>query len=141
MAKGINIKFPFKETQTGGVFDTNKVTENAIKDDLIALLTLKRGQRPMRSTMFSPIYDFIMEPMDGFTKKELQRQVEEKVQEFIPQITITKMNFTENFETNLLTIEIVFKVDTSFGIEDRIILNIPREHDSTGDEGQQFTDR
>ena len=141
MAKGINIKFPFKETQTGGVFDTNKVTENAIKDDLIALLTLKRGQRPMRSTMFSPIYDFIMEPMDGFTKKELQRQVEEKVQEFIPQITITKMNFTENFETNLLTIEIVFKVDTSFGIEDRIILNIPREHDSTGDDGQQFTDR
>lgn len=141
MAKGINIRFPFKETQSGGVFDTNKTTDNAIKDDLIALLTLRKGQRPMRSTMFSPIYDFIMEQLDSHTKKQLQLQIEEKVSEFIPQITITKINFTENIEENLLTIEIVFKIDTSFGIEDSIILNIPREHDSVGESGETITDR
>jgi hypothetical protein len=36
---------------------------------------------------------------------------------------------------NLLTIKIYFRIDTSFGIEDSIILNIPREHDSSDEHG------
>jgi phage baseplate assembly protein W len=135
MARGINIKFPFKETQEGGIFKTNKVTENALKDDLISLLTTKRGQRPMRSSLYSPIYDYIMEPMDDYTKKQLQLEIEEKVNDFIPQITIITIVFTENFDTNLLTIKIVFRVDSSFGTQDSIVLNIPREHDATSDNG------
>lgn len=135
MAKGINIKFPFKETQEGGIFQTNKVTDNALKDDLISLLTTKRGQRPMRSSLYSPIYDYIMEPMDEYTKKQLQLEIEEKVNEFIPQITIITIVFTEDFDNNLLIIKIVFRVDTSFGVQDSIILNIPREHDVTSEDG------
>ena len=127
MAKGINIKFPFKETQTGGLFETNKSTDNALKDDLISLLTTRKGQRPMRSALFSPIYDYIMEPMDDYTKKQLQSEVEQKVNEFIPQITIITMTFNEDFDNNLLTIKITFRVDSFFGVEDSIILNIPRE--------------
>jgi phage baseplate assembly protein W len=131
----INIRFPFRETNRGGVFEANNTTPNALREDLISLLTTKRGQRPMRSTLFSPIYDYIMEPMDELTKKELQIAIEEKVQEFIPQITITKINYFENFENNILTIEIVFRIDTSFGVKDSIILNIPRNNDSLGPDG------
>jgi phage baseplate assembly protein W len=130
MAKGVNIRFPFKETNTGGVFDTLKTTDSALRSDLISLLTTRRGQRPMRSTLYSPIYDYIMEPLDEYTKQELSKEIEEKVSEFIPQITITNMYFTEREEENLLTIEIVFRIDSFFGIEDSIILNIPREHDA-----------
>lgn len=129
MARGINIKFPFKETVSGGIFDTNKTTDNAIKDDLISLLTTRRGQRVMRSHLYSPIYDYIMEQMDEYTKKELETKIIEKVAEFIPQITITKINFQEDFDNNILRIEIVFRVDSFFGIEDSVILNIPRDHD------------
>jgi phage baseplate assembly protein W len=132
----INIRFPFKDTNRGGVFDVNKTTPNALKDDLISLLTTKRGQRPMRSRLFSPIYDYIMEPMDEISKKELQIDIEEKVQEFIPQITITKINYSEDFENNILTIEIVFRIDTSFGIEEKVILNVPRSNDATGPNGE-----
>lgn len=131
MAKGINIKFPFKETVYGGVFDTNKTTDNAIKDDLISLLTTRRGQRVMRSHLYSPIYDYIMEQMDDYTKKELETKIIEKVAEFIPQITITKVNFQEDFDNNILRIEIVFRIDSFFGVEDSVILNIPRDHDLT----------
>ena len=125
MANSINIKFPFKETNVGGVFDTNQTTDQALKADLISLLTTRRGQRPMRSNLFSPIYDYIMEPLDDFIKSELKREIEQKVGEFIPQITITAILFTE--EENLLTIEITFRIDTFFGVQDTIILNIPRE--------------
>ena len=37
MANSINIQFPFAETQEGGVFAVNKITENAYADDLVAL--------------------------------------------------------------------------------------------------------
>jgi phage baseplate assembly protein W len=135
MAKGINIKFPFKDTYTGGIFQTNKTTANALKDDMISLLTTRRGHRVMRSSLYSPIYDYIMEQMDDYTKKQLETEIIQKVAEFIPQITITKVLFEEDFENNVLTIEIVFRVDSSFGVEDSVILNLPREHDSTSAEG------
>lgn len=132
----INIKFPFKNTNRGGVFDTNEITPNALRDDLVSLLTTKRGHRPMRSTFFSPIYDYIMEPMDEVSKKELQIDIEEKVGEFIPQITITKINYSENLNENILTIEIVFRIDTSFGIQESVILNVPRANDGIGPNGE-----
>lgn len=125
MANSINIKFPFKETNVGGVFDTNQTTDQALKADLISLLTTRRGQRPMRNSLYSPIYDYIMEPLDDFIKSELKREIEKKVGEFIPQITITAILFSE--EENLLTIEITFRIDTFFGLQDKITLNIPKE--------------
>tara|TARA_B100000900_G_scaffold407354_2_gene419918 strand:- start:144 stop:527 length:384 start_codon:yes stop_codon:yes gene_type:complete len=125
MDNSINIKFPFKETNVGGIFDTNKTTDTAVKSDLISLLTTRRGQRPMRSSLYSPIYDYIMEPLDDFVKSELKREIEEKVSEFLPQITITAIIFKE--EENLLKIDITFRIDTFFEFSDRITLNIPRD--------------
>jgi phage baseplate assembly protein W len=127
MAKGINIKFPFKDSQKGGVFDVNVVTENALKDNLISLLTTRRGQRVMRANLFSPIYDYIMEPIDGTTKKQLRLAVEEKVEEFLPEIIIKDIIINENEEQNLLIIKIVFTTSFSYGASDSITLTIPRE--------------
>ena len=78
MANGININFPFKDTVKGGIFETTKTTANALKADLISLLTTRRGQRPMRSSLYSPIYDYIMEPLDGFIKSELKKRHRKK---------------------------------------------------------------
>tara|TARA_B100000963_G_scaffold344398_1_gene347207 strand:- start:137 stop:523 length:387 start_codon:yes stop_codon:yes gene_type:complete len=125
MADSINIKFPFKETNVGGVFDTNITTDAAVRADLVSLLTTRRGQRPMRSSLFSPIYDYLMEPLDDFIETELKREIEDKVREFLPQITITTIVFEDN--ENVLKIDITFRVDSFFGITDSITLNMPRE--------------
>jgi len=127
MAKGINIKFPFRDSQKGGVFDVNIVTENALKDNLISLLTTRRGQRVMRANLFSPIYDYIMEPIDNTTKRQLRLAVEEKVEEFLPEIIIKDIIIDENEEQNLLIIKIVFTTSFSYGASDSITLTIPRE--------------
>lgn len=126
MANGININFPFKETVTGGIFETTKTTANALKADLISLLTTRRGQRPMRSSLYSPIYDYIMEPLDGFIKSELKKDIEKKVSEFIPQISITAIQFFEEEENNFLSIDITFRIDNSFKT-DSVTLNISRD--------------
>jgi phage baseplate assembly protein W len=123
--RGINIKFPIEETNDGNVFGLNNVTEYALRDDMIALLTLKRGQRPMQSKMYSPIYDYIMEPMDENTESELDLAIKKKVKEFIPQITIRKIKFDRNVDPNLLGIKIYFIVEQFFGTEQTVELNIP----------------
>lgn len=124
---GINIKVPFEETQDGGVFALNTTTENALRDDLIALLTLKRGQRPMRNSMYSPIFDFIEEPMDEVMQRRLDSEIRKKVGEFIPQIDIRAIKFTPKPEDNLLGISIRFKIFELFGTEQVVELNVPTE--------------
>ncbi len=131
MAKGINIKFPFKETIKGGVFDVNKTTDEALKDDLISLLTTKRGHRVMRGNLYSPVYDYLMEPLDEFSQKQLKLEIEEKVEEFIPQIIIDNITFsedTEDTDRNFLSIKIFFTIKNFFEIKDSITLNIPRDN-------------
>lgn len=127
MAKGINLKFPFKDSQKGGVFDVNIVTENALKDNLISLLTTRRGQRVMRPNLFSPIYDYIMEPIDNSTKRQIRLGIEEKIDEFLPEIIVKEIIIDENEEQNLLIIKIIFTTQFSYNSSDSITLNIPRE--------------
>jgi phage baseplate assembly protein W len=127
MAKGINIKFPFQDTQTGGIFKVNKITENALKDNLISLLTTRRGQRVMRSELYSPIYDYIMEPIDNNLKRQLSLEIENKVDEFLPEVNIKEILITEIEEENLVNIKLIFSTDFSYGSTDTINLTIPRE--------------
>jgi len=131
MARGINIKFPFKDTVQGGVFDVNKTTNEALKDDLISLLTTKRGHRVMRNNLYSPVYDYLMEPLDDFSKKQLKLEIEEKVEEFIPQVTIENITFSEDTsetDRNFLSIKIFFKIQSFYELKDSITLNIPRDN-------------
>jgi len=125
--QGINIQFPFQETQDGGVFALNTTTQNAVRDDLIALLTLRKGSRPMRNTMYSPIFDYIDEQLDETTQRLLDSEIREKVSQFIPQIVIKNIAFTPKPEQNLLGIRIVFTITELFGSEQVVELNIPTE--------------
>lgn len=125
MIKGIGISFPFKETEEGGVFKTSKTTDEALRSDLIALLTLKRGQRPMQSRMFSPIFDYIFEPLDKISQDELNTKIKDKIKEFIPQIEVKKIAYNQVPEENLLGIKIVYVIKNFFDIEQVIDLNFP----------------
>lgn len=125
MPQSINIRFPFEETQDGGVFATNTTTERAYRDDMTALLTLKRGQRPMRSQMYSPIFDYLHEPLDEPNQRMLERDIIEKVGEYVPQVTIKKVKFSPKPEENYLGIKIIFTVNDLFEIEQTLELNVP----------------
>jgi phage baseplate assembly protein W len=122
--QSINIKFPFQETFDGGVFKSNTTTENALKDDLISLLTTKPKQRVMRSNMYSPIFLYIHEPLDDILQQRLQSDIKDKVATFIPQIIIQGITFTPKPE-NLLGITIIFSISELFNTTQTVELNIP----------------
>ena len=127
MARTINIRFPFKETYDGGVFAGTITTEAAYQSDLISLLTTKRGQRVMRSSLFSPIYDYLMDPLDEILEQELRRDIDSKVKEFIPQIEIKRIKFTPNYDNNLLEIKIIYIIKEFFNTENTLQLTFPTE--------------
>ena len=123
--QSINIRFPVQETLDGGIFQTNNTTERALRDDLVSLLTTKRRQRVMRSGLYSPIFDYLDEPMDDTLKDRLQEDIKEKVAEFIPQIEIKGIKFQEKPDENLLGIKIVFSISDLFQTTQTVELNIP----------------
>ncbi len=127
MAKTINILFPIQTAIDGNVFKGTTTTDEALRSDLIALLTLKRGQRPMQSRMFSPIYDYLHEPMDEITQNELESKIKSKIKEFIPQLEVVKVKYTPQPDNNLLGVKIIYKIIDFFGPEQSITLNIPTQ--------------
>ena len=123
--KTINILFPIKETDSGDVFQGTNNTSSAIRSNLVALLTLKKGQRPMQSRMFSPIFDHIFEPLDEITQNELDTEIKQKVDEFIPEVDIKKISYTSDTENNLLNIKITYSIKDFLNSNEQIELNIP----------------
>jgi hypothetical protein len=77
--------------------------------------------------MYSPIFDFIEEPMDEVMQRRLDSEIRKKVGEFIPQIDIRAIKFTPKPEDNLLGISIRFKIFELFGTEQVVELNVPTE--------------
>jgi len=125
--KTLGILFPIKESLEGGVFKATKSTDESVRSDMIALLTLRRGQRVMQSRMFSPIYDYIFEPLDIITENELDTKIKEKLKEFIPQVEIKKIKFISNQEENLLSIKIIYVIIDFFEIEETLTIEIPTQ--------------
>jgi len=123
----ISLRFPFVKTQEGGVFRATKTTQEQIRTNLLSLLTTKRGHRVMRQRVFSPLYDYIWEPMDDFTKKEMTHALEDKITEFIPEITLDQINITYVNEQNLVRVEVVYTIDILGDIGDQATVFIPRE--------------
>ncbi len=111
MANSISIKFPFQRTQEGGVFEVNKTTSEAIRTNLISLLTTKRGHRVMRPNLFSPLFDYIMEPWDEISESELREALLSKISEFMAnQVEVVKINLDIQDDGSTLRVEVIYTV-------------------------------
>ncbi len=121
----INIQFPFSETNEGGVFGTNKTTQSAIRSNLLAFLTLRKGQRPMNNDFYSPLFDFVFQQFDEISEDELRNELVEKLSTYFPEITLlqVKMDFVE--ENNLVKITLTYSINDLGGISDNVTVNIP----------------
>lgn len=123
----ISIKFPFKETQNGGVFMTNQTTLESIQTNLISLLTLKRRHRVMHNNLYSPLWDYIFEPWDDISSTTLRADLIEKIRDYIPQVEVVNILFDFDETQNLLNVKIVYRISELGGVEDDINISLPVE--------------
>jgi len=121
----LGIKFPFKETTSGGIIQGTTTTNEKIRTNLLSLLTTRRRQRVMHNDFFSPIYDYIFEQLDDITRDSLRNSIKDKVKQFIPEITITTIDFQTDEENNLITISIYYTILSLVNSQDSVSITLP----------------
>jgi len=126
MPKGI--LFPFKNTQDGGVFRMSTTSQETIKSDLIAFLTLKRRQRPMRNNLYSPYYDYLFEPWDEIADSSLKADLVEKLKEFFPEINLDKIDNNFDEDTHTLHSKLIYTIPNLGNITDEVEISVQADN-------------
>ena len=106
------------------MFGSTKTSAEAVRTNLVSLLTTKRGHRVMNNKLYSPLYDYLFDQFDDRAEAELDSDLRDKIAEFIPEVEVD--NIIYNFEegTNTLTVKLVYKIPDLGGIQDQVAISI-----------------
>lgn len=96
MANGITygINFPFTDSYDGKYLDLSVLTDEEVRSNLVHLLLTRKGARYFLPNFGTRLYEYIFEPLDGPTFSQLESEIIDSVSEFIPNLTITKIDIT-----------------------------------------------
>jgi len=118
--KAVGINIPFNAPS---VFQSNYVTRDAIKNNLINFFSTRKGEKVFSPFFGSAIQNQLFENVDSITVELLEKIINDELKQYFPFVNLK--NLSINFEdiTNSLFIEITY-VATNFGIEDEINLEL-----------------
>jgi phage baseplate assembly protein W len=117
MSKSINITFPFKDT-------TNK---EAVKSDLLHLIMTNKGERLYLPEFGTNIRKFLMEPNDNITLGNIENEIQESVNKFMPFLSINMVSVINESPNSVygVRINIGYSVkDDTFTYNDELIISI-----------------
>jgi phage baseplate assembly protein W len=97
MADGITygLTFPFRDSFDGKYLDLSDYNEQEIRSNLIHLLLSRKGSRYYLPDFGTRLYEFIFEPLDGPTFSDIESEIRESAEVYLPGITITKISITD----------------------------------------------
>ena len=107
MANGVTygITFPFKDSFNGKFLDLTDTSEEEIKSNLIHLLLTRKGSRYFMPTFGTRLYEYIFEPLDSPTFDQIETEIKESVEAYIPNLQITSIKIeAANITTDSLQI-------------------------------------
>lgn len=94
MATAINIKFPLEDdVEKNILFKQNFVSKDALVSNLLLLLLTEEGERFYMSDYGINLKKYLFEPNDDVTQKEITEEIRDRVKRFIPELTITNVEF------------------------------------------------
>jgi len=100
MANGITygINFPFQDSYVGKFLDCSDTTDEEIRTNLVHLLLSRKGTRYFLPDFGSRLYEYIFEPLDGPTFSDIESEIRQSVDTYLPGITITNIKITDASE-------------------------------------------
>ncbi len=112
----INIKFPHVDDQnTNFAFDMSKTTKDALRSNLILLLSTNKNERYYMPDYGSDLNKLIFDQRDDTTLKLIEENIKTSVEKYIPQLIIKSVDFFTveevndgSIKENQIDIEIVF---------------------------------
>ena len=89
------INFPFNDSREGKYLTLSQTADEEIRTDLIHLLLTRKGTRYFLPDFGTRLYEFIFEPLDGPTFSEIEAEIRESVEEYLPNLVITNISITD----------------------------------------------
>lgn len=93
MANGVTygITFPFRDSFDGKFLDLTDTTEEEVRSNLIHLLLTRKGSRYFMPNFGTRLYEYIFEPLDSPTFDQIETEIKESVETYIPNLTVTSV--------------------------------------------------
>lgn len=112
MANGrtYGITFPFLDSVDGKFLELTQTDDEEIRADLVHLILTRKGSRYFLPSFGTRLYEFIFEPMDGPTFSDIQSEIKDAVDEFMPGITLNEISIKPSSEDTPSTDNNVYQV-------------------------------
>jgi phage baseplate assembly protein W len=88
------LTFPFRDSFDGKYLNLTSYSDQEIRSELIHLLLTRKGTRYYLPDFGTRLYEFIFEPLDGPTFSDIDAEIRESVEEYLPGLTITNITIT-----------------------------------------------
>ena len=152
MAEGktYGVNFPFRDSYQGNYLSLSQTSDEEIRSNLIHLLLTRKGTRYYLPDFGTRLYEYLFEPLDGPTFSDIEAEIRDSVEEYLPGLTLTNISITPASEgeedkgffingdgerefrvTNIGQMEHTAKIkidytitDSAFNTSDFIIINI-----------------
>ena len=87
--KTYGINFPFRDSFDGKYLDLSDYSDEEVRSSLIHLLLTRKGSRYFLPKFGTRLYEYIFEPLDGPTFSDIETEIRDSVETYIPNLVIT----------------------------------------------------
>ena len=92
--KTYGLTFPFVTSFNGKYLDLSDYSAEEIRSNLIHLLLTRKGSRYFLPDFGTGLLEYIFEPLDGPTFKNIESEIRDSVQKYMPQLQLTNINIS-----------------------------------------------
>ena len=114
--KAIGVDIPFNAP---GVFKSNYLTRNAIKNNLINFYSTNPGERVFNPFFGSGLQKYVFENISSLTNDFIKKFITDEINQYFPFVQVAQITTTINEDTNTIQINLQYQV-VNFGIQDEI---------------------
>jgi phage baseplate assembly protein W len=96
MAEGktYGINFPFRDSYQGNYLSLSQTSDEEVRSNLIHLLLTRKGTRYYLPDFGTRLYEFLFEPLDGPTFSQIEAEIRDSVEQYLPGLRINNISIT-----------------------------------------------